>query len=204
MPKDGSATRQRILEVAHQLVLAGGFAGTSIDQVLAKAEITKGAFFHHFKSKAKLAAALAQRYADLEDRFFGEQMQRAEKLCDDPLEKLEHFLEGVGNALAERDSPAGCLFASYCYEAEQFDSDIKQVMEEQMRKWRGHYSLVITQIIKTHPPRFPIDVLELADHFMAVVEGGFVMGRLYNDPTAVARHLQHYGHYVRLIFDSGR
>ena len=200
MPKDGSTTRQRILDEAHQLVLERGFAGTSIDMILEKSGITKGAFFYHFKSKGHLATTLAEQYAEMDDRFFGEQMARAEKLSNDPLERVEHFLEGVGDAFAAQTTPPGCLFASYSYEAGQFEPEIAHFMAEQMRKWRDHYSNVFVQIIKTHPPRLPVDALELADHFMAAVEGGFVMSRLYNDPSTVRTHMQHYSNYIRLIF----
>ena len=200
MPKDGSITKNRILDVAHQLVLERGFSGTSIDMILENAGITKGAFFYHSKSKADLAAILAERYAEMDDQFFGEQMLRAEKLTNDPLERLEHFLEGVGDAFASQPVPPGCLFASFCYESHQFEPGITRFMGEQMHKWRDHYSKIFEQIIKTHTPRLPIDALELADHFMAAVEGGFVMSRLYNDPSAVRTHMQHYGNYIRLIF----
>ena len=34
MPKDGTATRTRILDAAEQLVIENGYAATSVDQVL--------------------------------------------------------------------------------------------------------------------------------------------------------------------------
>ena len=51
MPRDGTATRTRILDAAQALVLKQGYAGTSVDDVIAAAGTTKGGFFHHFPSK---------------------------------------------------------------------------------------------------------------------------------------------------------
>ena len=55
-------TRNRILDVAQSLVLAKGFSGTSIDEIVADADITKGGFFYHFKGKNDLARELMRRY----------------------------------------------------------------------------------------------------------------------------------------------
>ena len=56
MPRDGSATRQRILDAAERLVIENGYSSTSVDQVIAASETSKGAFFHHSDSKLALAA----------------------------------------------------------------------------------------------------------------------------------------------------
>ena len=61
MARDGTATRIRLLDAAQGLVLERGFAGTSVDDVLSEAASTKGAFFHHFSSKAELGRALVER-----------------------------------------------------------------------------------------------------------------------------------------------
>ena len=66
VPRDGSATRERILDAAQRIVLERGFAATSVDAVLEEAPATKGAFFHHFPSKNDLGRALLKRYAAAE------------------------------------------------------------------------------------------------------------------------------------------
>ena len=48
-PRKGSDTRERILEVAEAAVLEKGFAGTSIEEVIAAVGINKSGFFYHFK-----------------------------------------------------------------------------------------------------------------------------------------------------------
>ena len=63
MPRDGTATRERILTSAEQLVIDNGYAATSVDQVIAASGSSKGAFFHHFDSKLDLARSLVERYA---------------------------------------------------------------------------------------------------------------------------------------------
>ncbi|MEJ7721594.1 MAG: TetR/AcrR family transcriptional regulator [Ilumatobacteraceae bacterium] len=57
MPRDGTATRERILDAAERLVIENGFSATSVDSVIDESSSSKGAFFHHFATKEKLARA---------------------------------------------------------------------------------------------------------------------------------------------------
>ena len=58
MASKAEATRERLLAATKTVVMSKGFAGMTIDDVLKAAGLTKGAFFHYFKSKADLADAL--------------------------------------------------------------------------------------------------------------------------------------------------
>ena len=50
----GAETRAALLEIGRQLFGGAGFAETSIDEIVAAAGVTKGAFYHHFSSKDDL------------------------------------------------------------------------------------------------------------------------------------------------------
>lgn len=47
-------TRQRILESAHRLFSASGFEATSIEDIMLECDLTRGAFYAHFRSKGDL------------------------------------------------------------------------------------------------------------------------------------------------------
>ncbi|MGB5535699.1 MAG: TetR/AcrR family transcriptional regulator, partial [Thiogranum sp.] len=64
MPRDGSVTRNKIMDVAQNMVLDVGLSGTSVEKVIDEAGVTKGTFFYHFKTKHDLAASLIERYAE--------------------------------------------------------------------------------------------------------------------------------------------
>ena len=70
MASKAEATRERLLQAAKKLVMSKGFAGMSIDDVLKETGLTKGAFFHHFKSKADMADQLMRWYADSDMKMF--------------------------------------------------------------------------------------------------------------------------------------
>src|ERR1700720_3799905 len=64
--KDGLETRERLLRAAVDLYSAKGFAGASVLDVARRAGVTKGAFYHHFESKAHLIMAIHNSFVDLQ------------------------------------------------------------------------------------------------------------------------------------------
>jgi AcrR family transcriptional regulator len=54
MDANAPSTRERILAAAFELFLHHGYDGTGVNQILEKSELSKGAFYHHFKSKDEI------------------------------------------------------------------------------------------------------------------------------------------------------
>ena len=54
---DTPTTKRHLLEAGISLIRKKGFHATSVDEICLEAEVTKGAFFHYFKSKEDLAKA---------------------------------------------------------------------------------------------------------------------------------------------------
>ena len=65
-----SDSRNKLLDAAVTLIRTRGYEATRVDDVCAAAGVTKGSFFHHFKTKEDLAHAAAQRFADRADALF--------------------------------------------------------------------------------------------------------------------------------------
>ena len=78
---DGMTVPERLVEVARQLFAAKGFEGTSVQDVVSVAGVTKGAMYHYFDSKDEL---LAEIYA----RVLRHQLERLESFVhsDEPVD----------------------------------------------------------------------------------------------------------------------
>jgi AcrR family transcriptional regulator len=59
--KQGAATRQALLDAARTLFGEHGYTATSIDDVAQAADVTKGAFYHHYAGKQELFAAVYEQ-----------------------------------------------------------------------------------------------------------------------------------------------
>lgn len=200
MPRDGKITRTKILDAAQEAILGYGYGGTSIDMLLAKTGITKGAFFYHFKSKAELARALLERYVESDRRMLEDCMGRAEKLSREPLPQLLIFLELLLEMFESMKSPYSCLFASYYYQEELFDDEVKQRISDTVRSWRLRVGDKLRAIAEKQAPRMPVDLDSVADNLTAVLEGAFIMSKTYNDGGMIASQFRHYKNYIELLF----
>lgn len=57
MPRDATPTRERILAAASKLFYGVGIRGVGVDQIAARAGVTKRTLYYHFRSKDDLIAA---------------------------------------------------------------------------------------------------------------------------------------------------
>ena len=55
--------RTELLDIAASLFARSGYSATSVDEIIAQAGLSKGAFYHHFPSKEALLDGLAKRAA---------------------------------------------------------------------------------------------------------------------------------------------
>lgn len=193
--------RERLLDVAHALVLERGFAATRVDAILAGAGASKGAFFHHFPSKAALGRALVERYAarDLEllERF----AEAAEASSSDPVAQLFAFVEQLAVAAASAGhEPPGCLFVSFIYERGPDGADADAIIRDTIERWRARVRGLLDRAAARRRPALPLDLDALADHVFAVLEGAFILARATADPTRVGAQLALFRQYLELLF----
>ena len=65
------STRDKLLDITFEEVYIHGYAATSVDTILKKAQISKGSMYHHFKSKKELVLAMVEERLFVEmDNFF--------------------------------------------------------------------------------------------------------------------------------------
>ncbi|MBT7954402.1 MAG: TetR/AcrR family transcriptional regulator [Rhodospirillaceae bacterium] len=205
MPRDGAITRTSIMDSAQQLILNQGFSATSVDSVIEKTGITKGAFYYHFDTKAELALALVERYAAVDHEHLEMNMKQAEELSRDPLQQMLIF---AGLLKAEMEGLIepfpGCLYASYCYEAQLFTDDTHRIIEDMMLEWRQRLSAKFSAIIKLYPPKLEVTPESLADMILVIYEGVFIMSKTLKEPAMTAVQLGQYRNYIELMFDQSK
>ena len=55
-------SRKKLLDAALYVIRAKGYEATTVDDICAAAELSKGSFFHHFKSEENLALAAGRAF----------------------------------------------------------------------------------------------------------------------------------------------
>lgn len=201
MTQKAESTRDRLLDAAGASVMAKGFAGTSIDDVLKATGLTKGAFFHHFKGKADLARELVKRYAMKDLKMFQEFQRQAQEQSDDQLEQVMAFLKLFEIYISNSEDPApGCMYAVYTYESRQFDADVLDFVSDTLRQWTSIYVRMFQDVLDRYDPALPITARQLAEMIVSVIEGGLVLQRAHGDTDTTRRQSEQFRNYLTLLF----
>lgn len=188
MARKGESTRERILDAAEGLVFERGFAGTSIDDILAATSLTKGAFFYHFKDKADLARTVLERYWEKDFRILEDLSRRADTLADTPAQAVilfiklfEEFLQGLPTPMP------GCLFASYVYESGEFDAAIARYIRTGFRQWAKLFEAKLQAALPESDGKRDLTAKNLAEMAVCLIEGAHVLARAHRDPQLLIR-----------------
>jgi AcrR family transcriptional regulator len=197
----GQETRARILDVAEASILSKGFDATSIEEIVAGAEITRSGFFYHFSDKNELARALIERYLETDEAVLDDIFRRAGELSDDPLHALLIGLKLFAEMVADLpNGHPGCLVASIVYQDRLFDADVRELNRTGVLGWRAYFLRRLEGVADRYPPREPIDLAALADMISTVVEGGIVMARALREPMVLPSQVLQLRTYVKLLF----
>jgi TetR/AcrR family transcriptional repressor of nem operon len=201
MATKGERTREKFLIAAEALVLDRGFAATSLDDILRATGFTKGAFFHHFKGKAELAEALVERYRKNHAKLFQRLIAEAEAEHDDPLDATYHLLRRFESFIEAQSAPLqGCIFAAYTHEGGQFDTTLRDIIADSLKRWAALYEAKFAAVIARYEPRLPVSGKELSEMIVSIIEGGLILARSYGDAHLVARQSRQFRNYLELLF----
>jgi TetR/AcrR family transcriptional repressor of nem operon len=197
VPRDGSATRRRILDTAERLVIENGFAGTSVDQVIAASGSSKGAFFHHFGSKLDLARSLVDRYAAADVAHLHAALAAVAELTADPaaqvVELVRFFEDGADELMSAQSS---CLYVAVLTERQLAQAGTHDQIVGAVVAWREALTELLQRAFADRPTA--VDPAALADHLFVTFEGAFVLCRSTDDP----RHMRAQLRVLRQLLES--
>jgi TetR/AcrR family transcriptional repressor of nem operon len=91
METSSGTTKSRILAAAQTLLSSHGYESTTIDDIITAAGITKGAFYHYFKSKEHLCEVIIE-HSHTAYQLLVESLPQDAK----PIERLRAMLEYLG------------------------------------------------------------------------------------------------------------
>lgn len=120
-------SRQRILDAAADLFVAHGYEGVGINAIMEAAELTRGAFYAHFESKAQLFTIVVGREPEFLKRLRARGDRHTHHLVDGAVEVVNDLLrDGRDGALAT-DTARAEIDARFLY-AERLGETADELM----------------------------------------------------------------------------
>jgi TetR/AcrR family transcriptional repressor of nem operon len=195
-PTADTPTKQRLLDAAQQLMLAKGFGATTVDEICEAAKLTKGSFFHYFESKDHLCKELLERFCASGEQLHG-------SLCgteSDPLKRVFAYIDGIIACSTDPTMNQGCLLGTFAQELSDTHPQIRSVCAKGFDAWAKQFGQELAQAKAAYAPRASFDPKELADHFIALLEGSLILAKARQDPETIGRNMRHFRNYVKGLF----
>ena len=164
--RDPERTRERLLQAAFREVHRSGFQSASIDTILAATKVTKGALYHHFKSKEDLGyAVIEEKIAKLtSDRWLRPMLTDGEAI---------DILIGVVRRIPDRpqDVRAGCPLLLLSQEMSPLDEQFRKRLERIFVDWQEGIARLLRRGQAQGTVRRDLNPNEAASFLIATVEG---------------------------------
>lgn len=172
MPKP--AKREQLLDATKELLWEVGYESMSPRDIQARSAARPGSLYHHFPSKLAIAGEAMKEVAEKDvariEQFFSTDAP--------PLETVERYL------YLERDSLRGCRFGRLVSEASTIEHDeLRGPVNTFFDSIRINLSRTLSQAQIDGVLSKNLDAEKLAISLLALIQGGAVLARAYQDPT---------------------
>src|SRR5262249_33460441 len=190
------SARSKILDAALMVIRAKGYTATTVDDLCAASDVTKGAFFHHFKSKDDLAIAAADHWSEITDGIFATAPYHTH-----PLDRVLGYIDFRKTILTGTVPEFTCLVGTMVQET--YDSH-PAIRDACARSIRGHAEKIETDIaaaIKAYGIKAEWTARSLALHTQAVLQGAFILAKATGGSKLAADSIDHLRRYIELLFN---
>jgi TetR/AcrR family transcriptional regulator, transcriptional repressor for nem operon len=191
------SAKDKILDAAVSLIRSQGYAATTVDDLCAEAGVTKGAFFHHFKSKEDLGVAAAAYWSELARNLFEAAPYHAHA---DPLDRLLGYIDFRKSLLTGPIPDYTCLVGTMVQEAYDSYPAIREACGRCITLHTATLEGDIRQAIDKHGIEASWTPKSLGLYTQAVLQGAFILAKATGDTRAARDAVDHLRGYVELLF----
>jgi TetR/AcrR family transcriptional repressor of nem operon len=168
------ARRQKILEVATELIQRHGYNAFSYADIARALNITKASLHYHFPTKAELGTCLIQRYEDL----FLAALAEIDRSCSYASDKLKRYVQLYDNVLKDdRLCLCGMLAAETATLPKSMNDELRHFFDAN-ENWLAE---VLTEGQNNDDLRLNGSARHVAMYLIGSLEGAMMIARAYKD-----------------------
>lgn len=177
--------RDQLLTVAIDLIWNASYESVGVNEICTRAEVTKGCFYHHFKSKAALFYAASKQYWD-------ELKPNLDSIVSPDLNGLEQLLAlAQGSCQGQREhgdsnNPvAGCPFLANAALVGHREPLAAKAGQEMSDKFLKYLAIIIANLLREGFAENRMHPLQIARLVHQYYQGVMQFGRTYQSREAV-------------------
>lgn len=179
---DEFETRELLLRAGLEVLTEKGFSAAGLDEILRRAEVPKGSFYHYFKNKEAFGEELIQRYS----AFFAAKLEkhfRNEALS--PLDRIRAFAEDAKAGMIKYEYRRGCLVGNLGQEVNVLPKSFRERLCLVFRDWQERLAENLRAAQKSGQISASADCGELAAFFWIGWEGAVLRANLEQNPEPI-------------------
>jgi TetR/AcrR family transcriptional regulator, transcriptional repressor for nem operon len=198
MDRAPQSAREKLLYSALKLIRTKGYGATTVDDLCKDAGVTKGAFFHHFKTKEDAAIAATRFWNEMTGTLFATADYHKH---EDPLDQVIAYIDFRAALLLQGGlADVTCLLGTTVQETFETNPALRAACDVGIT---GHADTVRNMIEAAkarHAPKATWSADSLALHTQAVIQGAFIMAKARNDVQLAHDSIIHLRRYFELLF----
>ena len=194
-------SKTKLLNAALNVIRAKGYSATTIDDICHAAGVTKGSFFHHFKSKDELAVAAASYWGTMTGGFFAAAPYHKLK---DPLERLLGYVDFRGEILQGDLPDYTCLLGTLVQETYATHPDIRAACNQGMSAHIAELTRDVEAAKALYAPKAEWSAESVGNFIQAVLQGSFILAKAKQDARVAHESLAHLRRYLEALFNQPR
>ena len=190
-------SKTRILNAALKIIRQKGYGATRIEDVCEEAGLTKGSFFHHFKTKEELAIAAADYWSEITSALFASASFHAPA---DPLDRVLAYVD-FRKAMLRGELPEfTCLVGTMTQEVYETHPAIRDACNASISGHAGTLVPDIEAAMKRYGVRGDWTAESLALFTQGAIQGAFILAKAKNGAGPALDALDHLRRYIELLF----
>lgn len=197
--RNPAETRQKLLDATLRLMLRQGYAATTVDQICAVAELTKGSFFHYFDSKDAVAKAAVDAFAQIGTELYSPAWQDP---TQDPLEQLHRLLDIMITFNQRPDEPCVCMVGMMSQELAAVNDEMRTACSGHLQDWADRVTRMLTEAKKIHRVKVDFDPDQVAWFLNSLWQGSMLIGKTRGGPDMIIANLESARSYVMGLFEN--
>jgi TetR/AcrR family transcriptional regulator, transcriptional repressor for nem operon len=194
-------SKTKLLDAALQVIRAKGYAATTVEDICLQAGVTKGSFFHHFKSKDELALSATAHWEAMTEGFFAAAPYHQRS---DPLDRLLGYVEFRGAILTGDLPDYTCLLGTLVQETYATHPDIRAACDRGLSRHVAELTRDVAAAKQLYAPGAGWSAESVGYFIQSVLQGSFVFAKAQQSPQVVRENLAHLRRYLEALFTEPR
>jgi TetR/AcrR family transcriptional regulator, transcriptional repressor for nem operon len=185
------------MDAATQVIRTKGYSATTVEEICHAATLTKGSFFHHFKSKDDLALATVLHWNASTEQLFADADYRKAR---DPLDRLLGYVEFRGQLLSGELCDYTCLLGTLVQEVYDTHPKLRAACDQGLCSHIAELTRDLQAAKALYAPSASWSAESVGVFIQSLLQGSFIFAKAKQTPEVVRANLQHLRRYLSLLF----